>query len=171
MIYIRIIDVIGYSGSGKTNFIINAIRLFKEYLNYDVVVIKNVKHHQVDMENKDSYKFFKAGAKYSVIGNQNREIALFLKLDDKFIDEIINWLQKGPHKIDICLTEGFRNLNNPTVLCTKKLEDIDKQFNGNIKMISGIICILNIKVKNIGNVPIVDIEKDFQKFLKIFNIK
>ena len=171
MIYIQIIDVIGYSGSGKTNFIINAIRLFKEYLNYDVAVIKNVKDHQVDKEGKDSYKFTEAGATYSVIENENREIAVFSKFNDKFIDETINWLQKGPYKIDICLTEGFRNLNNPTVLCIKKFEEIDDQLTENVKMISGIICLSNLKLNSFSNTPIIDIEKDFQKFLKIFNIK
>ena len=171
MIYIQIIDVIGYSGSGKTNFIINAIRLFKKYLNYDIAVIKNVKHHQVDDEGKDSFKFTEAGATYSVIENENRQIAIFSKLSGKLIDEIINWLQKGPHKIDLCLTEGIRNLNNPTVLCAKKIGEIEEQLTKNVKVISGIISVSELNIENFLNIPIIDIEKDFQKFLKIFNIK
>ena len=171
MIYIQIIDVIGFSGSGKTNFIINAIRLFKKYLNYDIAVIKNVKHHQVDDEGKDSFKFTEAGATYSVIENENRQIAIFSKLSGKLIDEIINWLQKGPHKIDLCLTEGIRNLNNPTVLCAKKLGEIEEQLTKNVKVISGIISVSELNIENFLNIPIIDIEKDFQKFLKIFNIK
>jgi len=171
VIYIQIIDVIGFSGSGKTNFIINAIRLFKKYLNYDIAVIKNVKHHQVDDEGKDSFKFTEAGATYSVIENENRQIAIFSKLSGKLIDEIINWLQKGPHKIDLCLTEGIRNLNNPTVLCAKKLGEIEEQLTKNVKVISGIISVSELNIENFLNIPIIDIEKDFQKFLKIFNIK
>ncbi len=96
---------------------------------------------------------------------------MFSKFSDKFIDDIINWLQKGPHKIDIYLTEGFRNLNNPTILCVKKLEEIEEQLTENVKMISGIICLSNLKIASFLNTPIIDIEKDFEKFLKIFNIK
>ncbi len=38
-------------------------------------------------------------------------------------------------------------------------------------MISGIICLSNLKLERFSNTPIIDIEKDFQKFLKIFNIE
>ncbi|MHA2399095.1 MAG: GTP-binding protein, partial [Promethearchaeota archaeon] len=39
---IKIIDIIGYSGSGKTYFIMNAIKLIKKQLSYNMAVIKNV---------------------------------------------------------------------------------------------------------------------------------
>ncbi|MFX1571934.1 MAG: molybdopterin-guanine dinucleotide biosynthesis protein B [Promethearchaeota archaeon] len=171
MIYIQIIDVIGYSGSGKTNFIITAIKLFKRYLNYDVAIIKNVKHHQIDKEGKDSYKFTEAGATYSIIGNEKRKIAIFTKFSNNFLNEITNWLEKGPFKIQICLTEGFRNLNNPAVLCIKNFDEIDEQLTRNVKVISGIILLSNIELESFSNIPIIDIEKDFRKFLKIFKIK
>ena len=54
VIFIKIIDVIGYSGSGKTYFIMTAVNYIKKQLNYNVSVIKNVKHHQIDKEGKDS---------------------------------------------------------------------------------------------------------------------
>ena len=171
MISIKIIDVIGYFGSGKTNLIMNGIKLFKKHLHFNVVVVKNVKHHQVDNEGKDSYKFSEVGTTYSVIQNVNREIAIFSKFNDINFEEFINWLQKGPYKIDICLTEGFRNLNNPTILCVSKFDEIEQQITENVKMISGIICLTNCIIDSFSNIPILDIEKDFQKFLEIFNIK
>ena len=72
MLFIKIIDIIGYSGSGKTYFIMNAIKLIRKQLNYNVAVIKNVKHHQIDKKGKDSYIFTESGASYSAIkNNQN----------------------------------------------------------------------------------------------------
>ncbi|MHA1914885.1 MAG: molybdopterin-guanine dinucleotide biosynthesis protein B [Promethearchaeota archaeon] len=167
---IKIIDIIGYSGTGKTYFIMNAIKLFKQQLSYNVAVIKNVKHHQIDEKGKDSYIFTETGASYSLIKNNNNDMGIFLNTNDLPIEEIISWLQKGPDKIDLLLTEGFRNLNNPTVLCISSIDHIEPQLNKNIKMISGIICNNISEEKIIRDFPIVDIEKDFQEFRKIFGI-
>lgn len=167
---IKIIDIIGYSGSGKTYFIMNLIKLLKKQLSYNISVIKNVKHHQIDEKGKDSYNFSESGALYSIIKNNLNDMSIFLNINDISIEEIINWLQKGPYKIDLLLTEGFRNLNNPTVLCVSNLDQIEPQLNNNIKMISGIICSNMVEEEIISNLPIVDIEKDFQEFMKIFSI-
>ncbi|MFW9875257.1 MAG: molybdopterin-guanine dinucleotide biosynthesis protein B, partial [Candidatus Thorarchaeota archaeon] len=104
------IDVIGYSGSGKTDFITSAIKQLKKNFNYNIAVIKNVKNHPVDEKGKDSYRFTEVGAVYSVIQNFKSETAIFLKEQDKPLDKIQNWLKNGPYKIDILFTEGFRNL-------------------------------------------------------------
>jgi hypothetical protein len=68
------------------------------------------------------------------------------------------------------ITEGFRNLNHPTLLCVKRIEDIEPQLNDNIKMISGLICSDEKHYEISSDLPILDIEKNFQKFLEIFNI-
>jgi len=171
VISIKIIDVIGYSGSGKTYFIAKVIKLLQKQLNYKVVVIKNVKHHQIDEKGKDSDKFTESGAIYSIIKNNSNDVGIFLKTKEDNLKELINWLQKGPYIIDLFLTEGFRDLNNPTLLCVRNLEEIEPQLNKNVKMISGIICTDKIQDVNISDPPILDLENDFQKFLEIFNIK
>ncbi len=170
MILIQIIDVIGYSGSGKTNFITSAIKLLKKNLHYNVAVIKNVKHHPVDKKGKDSYKFTKAGASYSVIHNINNETAIFIENKDQNFEELLKWMKTGPYKIKVIFTEGFRNLNNPAVLCISKLNEIDEQLTENVKMISGVICLRDLSEKEVSNLQIIDIEKDFAKFLKIFTL-
>lgn len=170
MVIIRIIDVIGYSGSGKTYFIKNAIKLFKDRLGNNVTVIKNIKHHQIDKKGKDSHIFTESGASYSIIQNLNKEMAIFLNAEEIRLDEFINWLDRGPYEIDIMFTEGFRDLNHPTVLCISNIDEIEPQLTDNVKMISGIICGKNI-IENITlGVPIINIEQDFQIFLEIFNI-
>ena len=164
------IDVIGYSGSGKTNFIINAIKLLKKKLSYNIAVIKNVKHHPVDEKGKDSYKFTEAGAIYSVIQNINNETAIFMKEKDDKLDQVQTWLKNGPYEIDLLFTEGFRNLNNPTVLCISTLNEIEEQLTENVKMISGVICSKVLNKKRVLDLHIIDIESQFSIFLDLFNI-
>jgi len=165
-----IISVIGYSGSGKTHFIQKAIRRLKTELNFEVVVIKNIHQHQIDDEGKDSYIFTEAGAVYSIIKNKFNENAIFLKKKIN-IEELIRWVIKGPFKIEIIFTEGFRHLTYPTILCVKELSEIKTQLNENVKAISGLIAIGKLNQKSEIKLPIVDAEEDFESFLKIFEIK
>ncbi|MFX0027741.1 MAG: molybdopterin-guanine dinucleotide biosynthesis protein B [Candidatus Hermodarchaeota archaeon] len=166
----KIIDVIGFSGSGKTYFIMNAIKGIKRKLNCNVAVIKNVKHHHIDEEGKDSYNFTKSGASYSIIQNVYNEMAIFLKVEENRLDEFLNWLNQGPYKIDIVITEGFRNLHHPTILCVGSIDEIESQITNNVKMISGIICAKKTVSKSSLNIPIINIEENFENFLEIFNI-
>ena len=168
VILIKVIDVIGYSGSGKTYFITKAINLFKKQLNYNIAVIKNVKHHQIDKEGKDSYKFTQSGTSYSIIKNIHNDVGIFLNIDEKNIEKITKWIQKGPYKVDLILTEGFRDFNHPTALCVSNLEEVEPQLNENVKMISGMICSKGISIDYFSNLPIIDLEKDYQKFLEVF---
>jgi molybdopterin-guanine dinucleotide biosynthesis protein B len=162
-----IISVIGYSGSGKTHFIQKTIRRLKIELNIEVAVIKNIHQHQIDEEGKDSYKFTKAGAVYSIIKNKSDENAIFLKKKIN-IEELIRWVIKGPFKVDIIFTEGFRDLSYPTILCAKKISEIKNQLNDNIKAISGLITTSKLSQKSEIKLPIVDAEENFESFLKIF---
>jgi molybdopterin-guanine dinucleotide biosynthesis protein MobB len=167
----RIINVIGFSGSGKTYFIMKAIKLFKIHIGCNVSVIKNVKHHQIDEKGKDSHIFTESGADYSIIQNQNNEMAIFLKTEEIEFGKLINWLKKGPYNIDIVFTEGFRNLNHPKVLCISSIDEIETQKTKNVKMITGVIC-KNKEVENkVHNIPIINIEENFEKFLDIFKIQ
>lgn len=160
----------GYSGSGKTLFITNAIKLLRKKLNYNVSVIKNVKNHPVDKKGKDSYRFTEAGAIFSVIQNDNNETAIFIKIEEGKLEGLLKWLKSGLFKLDLMFTEGFRNLNNPTVLCISNLNEIKEQLTENVNMISGVICSEEIIKKSVFNIPIIDIESHFSKFLNLFNI-
>lgn len=166
----KIISVIGYSGSGKTNFITTAIKFLKENLNFNIAVIKNVKHHQIDEKGKDSYKFTEAGATYSLIQNDKSEIAVFFKKEEIRLEELLKWVENGPLKLNIVITEGFRNLSNPTVLCISNLNEVEEQLTKNVKMVSGVICSKDLKDKKILDLPIVDIKSQFSIFQEIFGI-
>jgi molybdopterin-guanine dinucleotide biosynthesis protein MobB len=168
----HIIDVIGYSGSGKTSFITKAINLIKKNLNCNVTVIKNVKHHPVDEGGKDSYRFTEIGANYSVIQNINHDTAIFIKNYDEKLEKLLKWLNNGPFELDVIFTEGFRNLNNPTVLCISNFNEIEEQLTENVKMISGILSSRDLQtIETDLGLPVVDIEREFSTFLKLFDIK
>jgi len=163
----KIINVIGFSGTGKTHLITRAIQRFKNEFDMESAVIKNIHEHQIDKEGKDSYIYTKEGANYAITKNIYDETTIFLKKEVSII-ELIEWLKKGPFKIDIIFTEGFRDLNVPTILCLKKWEEIDEQELKNVKMISGIIS-LESERKSINEIPIVNVNKNFQRFKDLFD--
>ncbi|MFX1275442.1 MAG: molybdopterin-guanine dinucleotide biosynthesis protein B [Promethearchaeota archaeon] len=166
----KIIHLIGNSGSGKTHLITNMVKLLKEKLNFNVAVIKNIHEHEVDKPGKDSYKYSEAGAVFSITRNVNNENTIFLKRDIK-ITQLIEWLTRSPYKIDVIFIEGFKKLNYPSILCISDMEEIKAQIDDSVKVISGIICKKNTSKKQYINIPILDIVKNFSEFLDIFEIR
>jgi len=159
--------VIGYSGSGKTHLIEFIIKKFKIEFNFEVGVIKNIHEHRIDEEGKDSYKFSEAGAVFSIIKNKFNQNAIYLNKKIN-IEDLIDWLNKSPYKVDLIIIEGFRDISYPTILCVKNIEDIDSQLNQNVKIISGLITLNKISEEREFNVPIFNIQQNFERFTKIF---
>lgn len=165
----KIISVIGYSGTGKTFLIVKAIILLKQQLNYNCSVIKNIHEHRIDTQGKDSYKFTDAGAQYSISRNKFNENVIFIKKDIE-IHNIIEWIEDGPLKTDILFLEGFRNLPFPAILCINDLPEIKPQLTNQVKMISGLITTKPNELQEEIGIPIIDIHKEFDKFLNIFKV-
>jgi len=165
----NIINVIGYSGSGKTHLIEFIIKKFKNEFNLEVNVIKYIHEHRIDEEGKDSFKFSEAGAIFSVIKNKFNQNAIYLNKKIS-VDALINWLNKSPYKVDLIIIEGFRDVSYPTILCVKELQDIDVQLNKNVKMISGLITLNKFSEEREFQIPIFSIQQNFKRFTKIFNI-
>ena len=162
------INVIGYSGSGKTYLIKKFIQRLKNELNLESAVIKNIHDHQIDKEGKDSFIYTKKGANYAITKNIYDETTIFLKKKVN-IENLLEWISKGPFKVNIVFIEGFRNLNIPTILCLKTMDKYKEQINENVRVISGKISIITDK-KKIDNLPVINIENSFNKFIEIFNI-
>ena len=165
----KIINIIGYSGSGKTHLIEYFIKKLKNEFNFEVSVVKNIHEHRIDEEGKDSFKFSEAGALFSVIKNKFNQNAIYLNKKIS-IDALINWLNKSPYKVDLIIIEGFRNVAYPTILCVKELKDIETQLNRNVKVISGLYTLDKYSEEKELKIPIFSIEQNFEKFTKIFNI-
>ncbi len=167
---LKVIGLIGYSGSGKTHFILKAIKGLKSKLNLNAAVIKYIHEHQIDKEGKDTYEYSQAGAKFAITMNDFNETVIFIKNKIE-IEEVIKWISLGPFNVDLIFIEGFRNLNYPTILCAKNFKEIESQLSIDVRMISGLICKENDRNSEILDLPIVNIEKEFQKFLEIFDLK
>ncbi len=165
----KIISVIGYSGSGKTHLIEFLIKKFKSEFSFEVSVVKYIHEHRIDEEGKDSFKFSEAGAVFSVIKNKFNQNAIYLNKKIS-LDALISWLNKSPYKVDLIIIEGFRNVSYPTILCVKDLREIDAQLNRNVKLISGIITLNKVSEERESEIPIFSIQRNFERFTKIFNI-
>ena len=165
----KVISVIGYSGSGKTHIIEFLIKKLKIDRNLEVSIIKNIHEHRIDEEGKDSFKFSEAGAVFSVIKNKFNQNAIYLNKKIS-LDALINWLNKSPYKVDLIIIEGFRDVAYPTILCAKELQDIDVQLNKNVKLISGLIALNKLSEEREDQIPIFSIQQNFERFTKIFNI-
>jgi len=165
----KVISVIGYSGSGKTHIIEFLIKKFKTEFNFEVSVVKNIHEHRIDEEGKDSFKFSEAGAVFSVIKNKFNQNAIYLNKKIS-VDALINWLNKSPYKVDLIIIEGFRDVSYPTILCVKELQDVEVQLNKNIKLISGLITLNKLSKEREDQIPIFSIRQNFERFTKLFNI-
>jgi len=166
---VNIINVLGYSGSGKTHFILNAIDLLKSEKNYHCGVIKNIHEHQIDKEGKDSYLFCKQGAEFAITKNNYNETTIFIK-QKVDIAKLIEWIGKGPFKIDIVFIEGFRNLNYQTILCIENFSDIEPQLNENVIALSGKYFKNKKGIKVQINLPVIDLKEKFKDFLNLYRI-
>jgi len=166
---VKIISVIGYSGSGKTHLIENLIKKLKFELNLEVGVIKYIHEHPIDEEGKDSFRFSQSGAVFSVIKNRFDESAIFLK-KEVILDDLIQWLDDSPFKLDMIFFESFRNLPYPTILCVEDLNHIGSQLNENVKMISGIITTSDFAQGEGLYLPVVDVERNFKEFCSLFEL-
>ena len=105
-----LINITGYSGSGKTTFIEKCIPALKQK-GYSPAFIKHAGHpHSFDEKGKDTTRQFNAGAVYSSIFSE-RHWAVQMQGN---IDEIM--LQSNP-TVDIILLEGFKATSYPKVVC------------------------------------------------------
>ncbi len=165
----KVISLFGYSGSGKTYFIENVIEKLKTRFLFDIGVIKNVHEHPVDSEGKDSSRYIKAGANLSIITNKFHEVALFFT-KEMDISLFINWIVEGPFKLDLLFIEGFRGLSYPSILCVQNTDNIQTQLSENVRMISGRITTQKKPIDNYLEIPVIDVNKNFEGFIKIFNL-
>ena len=110
------------SNSGKTTFITNLIKLFKQD-NYKVAIIKDTFHKvEIDKKGKDSYKFFETGAD-SVVINSANELVVRKRLEKKFPVKYIK--DKFLDEMDIILLEGHKTGNFTKI---ELIKDEQKDF-------------------------------------------
>lgn len=107
-----IIQVIGKKDSGKTSAIEKAVKELKKS-NLRVAVIKH-SHHEIDVEGKDTFKFWEAGA--DIVTFHDSKCVTFHKCD-------LNMVYLLP--VDVILIEGFKELDLGKKIEIKEPTEID----------------------------------------------
>jgi molybdopterin-guanine dinucleotide biosynthesis protein MobB len=107
-----IISIVGKSGSGKTTLLESLIAELKKR-GHKVAIVKHSHHaDDIDVANKDTWRFTQAGSTMSVI-NSLDHLAIYRRMDHYFdpqeISNFILW------DYDLILTEGFKGSNYPKI--------------------------------------------------------
>ena len=101
----KVLSVVGYSGSGKTSFIEKLIRALVDR-GYRVVTVKHDVHgFEIDRPGKDSYRHRMAGASRVIISSPKR-FALIEELGEEVAVEDI--IDRFCRDADIVITEGYK---------------------------------------------------------------
>jgi len=107
-----IISIVGKSGSGKTTLLEGLITELKQR-GYKIAIVKHSHHaDDLDLADKDTWRFTKAGSAISVI-NSLDHLALYRRMEYYFdpqeISNFILW------DYDLILTEGFKGSSYPKI--------------------------------------------------------
>jgi molybdopterin-guanine dinucleotide biosynthesis protein MobB len=105
-----ILEVVGYSGAGKTTLIEKLIPALRK-LGIRLAVIKHTSHHhELDKPGKDSHRLRQAGAE-AVVVSSPKMVAMFREVEREW--PIARLLRHLPRKIDLVIAEGFRSSRHP----------------------------------------------------------
>jgi len=107
-----IISIVGKSHSGKTTLLESLIAELKRR-GRKVAIVKHSHHaNDLDMANKDTWRFTRAGSEISAI-NSLDHLAIYRRTENYFdpqeISSFVHW------DYDIILTEGFKGSNYPKI--------------------------------------------------------
>ncbi|MHA1668556.1 MAG: molybdopterin-guanine dinucleotide biosynthesis protein B [Candidatus Heimdallarchaeaceae archaeon] len=115
----QILQVVGYSSTGKTTFITQLIKRIKGE-GKSISVIKSARLHQYDFTRKDSDVFMLSGADIStVIFEDITQISLGRQLN---LEKLIDILTKIT-VLDLILIEGFKDYSFDKILFLSMNED------------------------------------------------
>lgn len=100
---IPVIGFAGFSGSGKTTLIEKLIPVLSD-VGLHTAIIKHDAHGLAfDQKGKDSWRFYQAGAKYSIVSGPG-QTALFLRQEPS-LTELLAMVRD----VDLILIEGYKN--------------------------------------------------------------
>ena len=112
-----VIGLAGWSGAGKTTFLIKLIAELKRR-GYRLATIKHSSHANVraDVPGSDSWRHAQAGSDIVVLATPRR-LALFEQLQEGLsLDEVLARV----HNVDIVLVEGFKSARIPKIEISRR---------------------------------------------------
>ncbi|NPD87457.1 MAG: molybdopterin-guanine dinucleotide biosynthesis protein B [Asgard group archaeon] len=108
----QLLQVVGYSQSGKTVLIARLIEKLSER-NVSILSLKSARQHEYAFSDKDSDVFSQKGSVISVVAFKNTT-QIFLEKEKEIMDIIDNLADS--FKIDLVLIEGFKEENFPKII-------------------------------------------------------
>ncbi len=153
----KVISVIGISGSGKTTTVENLIREFK-HRNLSVGSIKDIHYEKFSMETPGSntHRHREAGAEL-VTGRGLFETNIIFPYQLP-LQEILSFYHH-----DIVIIEGDRELNVPQILCARNTGDVEELKNPRTVAISGLISSQGENKLPFDYPPLFDARKKFRE--------
>ncbi len=126
----KIISFTGYSGSGKTTFIVKLIAELKSR-GLDIAVIKHDAHEfQIDTAGKDTALYSEAGADVVGIFSKTRAAVYgsggfmlpytFEELPDRTYNVLNEFIDRMPQNVDVYIVEGCRDSSVPKIGFSRK---------------------------------------------------
>ena len=110
-----ILQIVGYSDSGKTTLMEGLIQRLKK-INLSILAIKSARFHSYDYGASDSDKYLQSGVNTSVvIFDKLTNISFNKQMEVDEIIELINNL----YNLDVVLIEGFKELKYDKILVWK----------------------------------------------------
>ncbi len=107
-----ILEVIGYSGAGKTTLIEKLIPALRKRGIRLAVIKRTSHHHEFDKPGKDSHRLRQAGAE-AVMVSSPKMVAMFREVENEW--PIKRLLRHLPRNVDLVIAEGFRNSDYPCI--------------------------------------------------------
>ncbi|MBV6504759.1 MAG: Molybdopterin-guanine dinucleotide biosynthesis adapter protein [Syntrophorhabdaceae bacterium] len=105
-----ILEVVGYSGAGKTTLIEKLIPALRKR-GIRLAVIKHTSHrHELDKPGKDSHRLRLAGAEAVVVASP-KMVAMFREVEREW--PIARLLRHLPRNVDLVIAEGYRSAEHP----------------------------------------------------------
>ena len=132
MMNMKVIGIIGRSGSGKTTVIEKLISAFVSK-GYSVGTLKDLKRtdYQMDTEGKNTFRHKQAGAEpVTARAELNTDIMFTHRLE---ADELLRFYHN-----DIVLLEGFRDFEIPQLLTGIDDQQLQDKFTDSVIAVSGI---------------------------------
>ncbi len=117
---IPVVSFVGQSNSGKTTLLEKVVQELK-IRGYRVAIVKHTHHDfEIDRPGKDTWRLAQAGGDIVVLSSPNK-VTLVERLDAELTLDEISALFKT--KVDIVLTEGYKNGNAPKILILANGQD------------------------------------------------
>jgi molybdopterin-guanine dinucleotide biosynthesis protein B len=150
----RLVGIVGYKNSGKTNLILSLARELKSR-RIKVAIVKHA-HQELNYQEKDTTKYLEYS---SLVGAISKKEALLIFKEVSCLEEILKYISA-----DIVLVEGFKKERSyPKIICARNKEELSLLSDGLEICIYGDVFSPNVptlnKIKEIADLVI---EKAFK---------